>query len=183
MPGLRSFGGRKASAVSKRFSKPPEKFGSGHVEGIVDASAPNNASLSGAYVPALVFGIPGDSITAIVIGGLPIKGMTPGAPVTRWLSSQIEITRSVQILTSWVRMVAGAVGHGCARCRFHENNRPASEMPGKTNNRRHAACRDQPGMRCRARGRGLDSSLPRIKSSLPHHPNRAIFGRAGIAGM
>ena len=81
MPGLRSFGGRKASAVSKRFSKPPEKFGSGHVEGIVDASAPNNASLSGAYVPALVFGIPGDSITAIAIGVLMMKNMAPGPTI------------------------------------------------------------------------------------------------------
>ena len=68
-------------AVSKRFSKTPEKFGTGHVEGVVDASASNNASLGGAYVPALVFGIPGDSITAIVIGVLLVKGMTPGPTV------------------------------------------------------------------------------------------------------
>lgn len=65
-------------AVSKRFSKTPEKYGTGHVEGIVDASAANNAALSGAWVPALVFGIPGDSITAIAIGVLQMKGMNPG---------------------------------------------------------------------------------------------------------
>ncbi|WP_281985382.1 tripartite tricarboxylate transporter permease [Thalassorhabdomicrobium marinisediminis] len=68
-------------AVSKRFSRTPEKFGKGHIEGIVDASASNNSSLGGAYVPALVFGIPGDSITAIVIGVLLIKGMNPGPTV------------------------------------------------------------------------------------------------------
>ncbi len=68
-------------AVSRRFSKTPEKFGTGHIEGVVDASASNNASLGGAYVPALVFGIPGDSITAIVIGVLLIKGMNPGPTV------------------------------------------------------------------------------------------------------
>jgi TctA family transporter len=67
--------------VAKRFSKTPEKFGTGHIEGVVDASASNNASLGGAYVPALVFGIPGDSITAIVIGVLLIKGLTPGPTV------------------------------------------------------------------------------------------------------
>ena len=65
-------------AVSKRFSREPEKFGTGHVEGIVDAGSANNAALSGAWVPALVFGIPGDSITAIVIGVLYVKGMNPG---------------------------------------------------------------------------------------------------------
>ncbi|MBE2276086.1 MAG: tripartite tricarboxylate transporter permease [Rhodobacteraceae bacterium] len=68
-------------AVSKRFSRTPEKFGKGHIEGVVDASASNNAALGGAYVPALVFGIPGDSITAIVIGVLLIKGLNPGPTV------------------------------------------------------------------------------------------------------
>lgn len=68
-------------AVSKRFSKEPEKFGTGHVEGLVDAGASNNAALGGTWVPALVFGIPGDSITAIVIGVLYLKGMNPGPTV------------------------------------------------------------------------------------------------------
>ena len=68
-------------AVSKKFSKTPEKYGTGHIEGIIDASASNNASLGGAWVPALVFGIPGDSITAIVIGVLYVKGMNPGPTV------------------------------------------------------------------------------------------------------
>ena len=70
-----------AYAIAKRVSKTPEKFGTGHVEGIVSASAANNASLSGAYVPALVFGIPGDTITAIIIGVLLMKGLTPGPMV------------------------------------------------------------------------------------------------------
>jgi TctA family transporter len=68
-------------AVSKRFSKEPEKFGTGHVEGIIEAGASNNSALAGAWIPALVFGIPGDSITAIVIGVLYIKGLNPGPTV------------------------------------------------------------------------------------------------------
>jgi TctA family transporter len=68
-------------AVSKRFSKEPEKFGTGHIEGIVDATSANNAALGAAWIPALVFGIPGDSITAIVIGVLYMKGMNPGPTV------------------------------------------------------------------------------------------------------
>ncbi|MFC3526876.1 tripartite tricarboxylate transporter permease [Paracoccus mangrovi] len=68
-------------AVSKRFSRTPEKFGTGHVEGLVEAGSSNNAAVSGAWIPALVFGIPGDSITAIVIGVLYIKGMNPGPTV------------------------------------------------------------------------------------------------------
>ena len=65
-------------AASKKFSREPEKFGTGHVEGIVEASASNNAALAGAWIPALVFGIPGDTITAIAIGVLYLKNMNPG---------------------------------------------------------------------------------------------------------
>lgn len=65
-------------AMSKRFSKEPEKFGTGHVEGIVEAGAANNSALGGAWIPALVFGIPGDSITAIAIGVLYLKNLNPG---------------------------------------------------------------------------------------------------------
>ncbi|MGA8514757.1 MAG: tripartite tricarboxylate transporter permease [Burkholderiaceae bacterium] len=65
-------------ATSKKFSKEPEKFGTGHVEGIVESGSANNSALAGAWIPALVFGIPGDSITAIVIGVLYMKNMNPG---------------------------------------------------------------------------------------------------------
>jgi len=65
-------------AVAKRRSKTPEAFGKGHDEGIIEAGASNNGALSGAWVPTLVFGIPGDSITAIVIGVLYLKGLEPG---------------------------------------------------------------------------------------------------------
>jgi len=68
-------------ALSKKFSKEPEKFGAGHVEGIIEAGAANNSALAGAWIPALVFGIPGDSITAIVIGVLYIKGLNPGPSI------------------------------------------------------------------------------------------------------
>jgi len=65
-------------AMSKKFSKEPEKFGTGHPEGIIESGAANNSSLAGAWIPALVFGIPGDSITAIVIGVLYMKNLNPG---------------------------------------------------------------------------------------------------------
>jgi TctA family transporter len=68
-------------AMSKKFSREQEKFGTGHVEGIVEAGASNNSALAGAWIPALVFGIPGDSITAIVIGVLYIKGLNPGPTI------------------------------------------------------------------------------------------------------
>jgi TctA family transporter len=65
-------------AISKKTSKEPEKFGTGHVEGIIESGSANNSAVAGAWIPALVFGIPGDSITAIVIGVLYMKNMNPG---------------------------------------------------------------------------------------------------------
>ena len=68
-------------AIGKQYSKEKSNYGTGHVEALVDSSSANNASVSGAYVPALVFGIPGDTLTAIVIGVLFMKGINPGPTV------------------------------------------------------------------------------------------------------
>jgi TctA family transporter len=70
-----------AYALSRRISKTPEKYGTGHMEGIVDGGAANNAAVAGAWTPALVFGIPGDSVTAIAIGVMMMKGLTPGPDI------------------------------------------------------------------------------------------------------
>ena len=70
-----------AYAVSKRFSRSPEQYGKGSVEGLADATGSNNAALGRAWIPALVFGIPGDSITAIASGVLLMKNITPGPTI------------------------------------------------------------------------------------------------------
>jgi TctA family transporter len=68
-------------AIARRFSREPRKWGTGHIEGVVAGSSANNASLAAAGVPALVFAIPGDTITAVAIGVLYLKGMNPGPAV------------------------------------------------------------------------------------------------------
>ena len=68
-------------AVAKKFSKRPETFGTGVPDGLASATAANNASIGGAFVPATVFGVPGDSLTAVIIGVLFMKGLTPGPTV------------------------------------------------------------------------------------------------------
>lgn len=65
-------------ALAKRTSKTPELFGTGHPEGLVEAGATNNAALSASWIPAMVFGIPGDAVTAIAVGVLIMKGLDPG---------------------------------------------------------------------------------------------------------
>ena len=63
---------------AKRASKHPEKFGHGSLEGVAAPEAGNNAVTGGAVIPMLTLGIPGDSVTAILLGALTIQGIQPG---------------------------------------------------------------------------------------------------------
>lgn len=63
---------------AKRFSKHPEEFGHGSIEGIAGSEAANNAVTGGSLIPTLTLGIPGESVTAVLMGGLIIQGLQPG---------------------------------------------------------------------------------------------------------
>jgi len=63
---------------SKYSSKHPEKYGTGYAPGIIASEAANNATTGGALIPLITMGIPGDSVTAILLGGLMIHGLHPG---------------------------------------------------------------------------------------------------------
>jgi putative tricarboxylic transport membrane protein len=67
--------------ISKQSSPKPEEYGRGSLEGVADAGAANNSALAGAWVPALTLGIPGDSITAIVLGIMMMKNLQPGPEI------------------------------------------------------------------------------------------------------
>lgn len=64
---------------TRRVSKYPEKFGTGIPEGVAAAESANNAMSCGALIPMLTLGVPGDSVAAIMMGGLLIHGLQPGA--------------------------------------------------------------------------------------------------------
>ncbi len=63
---------------TRRASKTPEKFGTGIIEGVAATESANNAVCGGALVPLLALGIPGDVVTAVLMGGLMIQGLAPG---------------------------------------------------------------------------------------------------------
>lgn len=64
---------------AKRVTKNPETpFGEGAREGLVAPETANNAAIGGAFIPMLTLGIPGDAVTAIIIGALFIHGLNPG---------------------------------------------------------------------------------------------------------
>ncbi len=79
LPGL---GGGICNLVAygavQKYSKYPEKFGTGVIDGIVASESSNNASTGGAMIPLLTLGIPGDNTTAMILAGFMIHGITPG---------------------------------------------------------------------------------------------------------
>jgi TctA family transporter len=101
-------------SMSKRLSKEPEKFGTGHPEGLVEAGSSNNASLASGWVPSLLFAIPGDTITAIAIGVLYMKGLNPGPTLfTEKASSMyaiyiVFIIANILMIPLGIMMIRGA---------------------------------------------------------------------------
>jgi putative tricarboxylic transport membrane protein len=64
--------------TAKRMSKHPEEFGKGSVEGIIASETSNNAVTGGSMIPMITLGVPGDSATAVLMGGLLVQGLRPG---------------------------------------------------------------------------------------------------------
>lgn len=64
--------------TAKNADKNPESYGNGNPGGIVASEAANNAVTGGALIPLLTLGIPGDVVTAIMLGALMLQGLTPG---------------------------------------------------------------------------------------------------------
>jgi putative tricarboxylic transport membrane protein len=79
---LPAIGGSAANIMSydqaKKFSKHPEKFGTGIPEGIIASESANNANVGGSLVTIMAFGIPGDAVTAVMLGALTIHGIQSG---------------------------------------------------------------------------------------------------------
>jgi len=79
---LPAIGGSAANMLAydqaKKFSKTPEQFGKGAPEGIIASEASNNANVAGSLVTIMAFGIPGDAVTAVMLGALTIHGIQSG---------------------------------------------------------------------------------------------------------
>lgn len=64
--------------VAKNSSKHPEKFGTGIMDGVVASETANNAGIGGDMIPLIALGIPGDAVTAMLLGGLMVHNVAPG---------------------------------------------------------------------------------------------------------
>lgn len=79
---LPAIGGSAATVMAydqaKKISKHPERFGKGNPEGIIASEASCNANVGGSLVTILAFGIPGDAVTAVMLGAMTIHGIQSG---------------------------------------------------------------------------------------------------------
>jgi putative tricarboxylic transport membrane protein len=79
---LPAIGGSAANMLAydqaKKFSRHPERFGTGTPEGIIASESSNNANVAGSLVTIMAFGIPGDAVTAVMLGALTIHGIQSG---------------------------------------------------------------------------------------------------------
>ena len=79
MPGLgASPAAFMAYSEAQRKSKNPDEFKKGSIQGCMAPEAANNAVTSSAMIPMLTLGIPGDDVTAVLMGAFLIQGLTPG---------------------------------------------------------------------------------------------------------
>jgi putative tricarboxylic transport membrane protein len=103
---------------AKKISKHPERFGHGSPEGIVASEVTNNATNGGALIPLITLGIPGDGVTAALIGGLMIHGLQPGPllfvqvpdvvgtiMVVYFLSNIVMYVMELGLMKAFVKMV------------------------------------------------------------------------------
>ncbi|MGP1348429.1 MAG: tripartite tricarboxylate transporter permease [Stomatobaculum sp.] len=96
---------------AKRTVKNPKvPFGQGAVEGIVAPESANNAAIGGAFIPMLTLGIPGDAVTAVLLGALQIHGLQPGPNLMKSSPDLFYLIVSLLVMASVFLVVFGLTG-------------------------------------------------------------------------
>jgi len=99
-----------AYGEAKRSSKHPEKYGTGLIEGVAAPESANNACMGGAMIPLLSLGVPGDAITAVLLGAFIMQGLQPGPLLYK---EHIDIVYNIfagMIVANFFMLVLGILG-------------------------------------------------------------------------
>ena len=99
-------------SMGKKFSKHPEKFGHGALEGVASCATGNNAATGGALIPLITLGLPGSSVAAILLGGMMIHGLTPGASM---FTKHASTTYAIMIGFLFANILMAVIGIFAAR--------------------------------------------------------------------
>lgn len=102
LPGIgANIGSVTSYAVAKSTSKTPEKFGTGHEDGVVAAESANNATIGGALIPLVAMGIPGSVVEAVLLGALVVHGLQPGPRLFTESPSMVYTIMGATILANF----------------------------------------------------------------------------------
>jgi len=99
-----------AYSEARRASKTPEKFGTGYIEGVVASESSNNSVTGGALIPVLTLGIPGDPITAIMLGAFLVHGLIPGPMLFVEEATFVNTIFSTMMVTYFLILFFGYFG-------------------------------------------------------------------------
>ena len=94
---------------ARRGSKHPELFGTGIPEGIMAPESSNNAVTGGALIPLITLGVPGDPVTAILLGALMIQGLTPGPMLMKEKPELVAMLLWILIVANIAMLALGLV--------------------------------------------------------------------------
>jgi len=107
-----------AYALERRWSKSPERFGKGALEGVAAPEAASHAKTQVDFIPTMSLGIPGDPVMALILGALVMKGLQPGPQMVAdhpdifwgliasfWIGNVLLVILNVPLIGVWVRML------------------------------------------------------------------------------
>lgn len=106
-------GGDIAGLISwdfaKRSSKRSQEFGKGSIEGLCASDTANNAVVGGAMTTTLTLGIPGDAVTAVLIGSMLVWGITPGPNLFRDSPELVYTIVGILVLATVLALVLSLI--------------------------------------------------------------------------
>lgn len=104
--------------LEKKISKQPERFGKGHPAGLAGPESANNAAAQTSFIPLLTLGIPGNAVTALMIGAMTIHNIQPGPQVmsshpelfwgliaSMWIGNLMLIILNLPLVGLWVKLL------------------------------------------------------------------------------
>ncbi|CAM5443140.1 tripartite tricarboxylate transporter permease [Eoetvoesiella caeni] len=104
--------------LEKKLSRTPERFGKGHPAGLAGPESANNAAAQTSFIPLLTLGIPGNAVTALMIGALTIHNIQPGPQVmtshpelfwgliaSMWIGNLMLVVLNLPLVGLWIKLL------------------------------------------------------------------------------
>lgn len=96
--------------LSKKAAKHPELYGKGSIEGLALSECANNATTGGALIPLLTLGVPGDAVTAVMLGAFMLVGIKPGPALFQDYGTEMQTFFLAFIIMQFVILILGGLG-------------------------------------------------------------------------